>query len=85
MISSQGDRMKKVLNTDDIAMLQDEELLQRHHSLVSYIERDRRRGNHHPDLEVDACYFARELEVREARRRNHAIYLEKIGVRLYEG
>ena len=77
--------MKKVLSIDDIALLPDDDLLQKHNSLVSYIERDRRRGNSHPDLEVDACYFARELEVREARRRNHAIYLEKIGVRQYEG
>ena len=74
----------KVLSIDDIAIIPDEELLQKHNSLVSYIERDRRRGGSHPDLEVDACYFARELEIREARRRAHALYLEKNGVRQYE-
>ena len=70
--------MSRKLTNDDISMMPNEELEGRHQSLVSYIERERRKGKNHVDLEVEACYFGRELEHRTIVRNNHRIYLQKL-------
>jgi len=69
--------MSRKLTNDDIGMMPNEELENRHQSLVSYIERERRKGKNHPELEVEACYFAREIEWRAVVRKNHLAWLEK--------
>lgn len=70
--------MSRKLTNEDIAMMPNEELEGRHQSLVSYIERERRKGKNHQDLEVEACYFGRELEHRLIVRENHRNYLQKM-------
>ena len=70
--------MSRKLTNEDIAMMPNEELEGRHQSLVSYIERERRKGKNHSDLEVEACYFGRELEHRAIVRENHRNYLQKM-------
>lgn len=70
--------MSRKLTNEDIAMMPNEELEGRHQSLVSYIERERRKGKNHLDLETEACYFAREIEHRTIVRENHRIYLQKM-------
>ena len=69
--------MSRKLTNDDIAVMPNEELDSRHQSLVSYIERERRKSKYHPDLEVEACYFAREIEHRAIVRKNHLAWIEK--------
>jgi hypothetical protein len=70
--------MSRKMTQEDIAAMPTDELESRHRSLVSYIERERRRGNSHSELETDACYFARELEWRALVKKNHEIYLQKM-------
>jgi hypothetical protein len=69
--------MSRKLTNDDIGMMPNEELENRHQSLVSYIERERRKNKPHPELEIEACYFAREIEHRAIVRKNHLAWLEK--------
>jgi len=69
--------MRKMTH-EDIAEMPTDELENRHRSLVSYIERERRRGTSHAELETDACYFARELEWRYNVKKNHEDYLRRM-------
>jgi hypothetical protein len=73
--------MNKVLTQDDIAYLSQGELENKYQGLVSYIERERRKGRNHADLEVDACYLYRELDHRAKVSKNHQKYLQNNGVR----
>lgn len=68
--------MNHKLNNEDIAIMPLEELESRYQSLVSYIERERRRKNLHTDLEVEACYLFREIEYRQVVKKNHVEYLK---------
>lgn len=77
--------MSRKLTNDDIALMPNEELEGRHQSLVSYIERERRKGKNHPDLEVEACYFGREVEHRKVVRANHLAWIAKKGVHPEQG
>jgi len=61
----------RVMNTDDIAVMPDDELNRRISSLTGFIERERRRGTRHVDLEVEHSYLAREAEIRMKRKENH--------------
>ena len=70
--------MSRKLNHDEVAVMPMEELDNRYRSLVSYIERERRRGNSHMELEIDACYLYRELDHRHTVQRNHVQYLKKV-------
>lgn len=74
--------MNKVMNQDEVGRLPQEELENRYQGLVSYIERERRKGRNHTDLEVDACYLYRELDYRRVVSENHQKYLQNKGVRL---
>ena len=74
--------MTKLLNQDEIGKLSQEELEGRFQNLVSYIERERRKGRDHLDLEIDACYLYRELDHRRVVAENHQKYLQNKGVRL---
>lgn len=69
--------MSRKITQEDISAMQTDELDSRFRSLVSYIERERRRGNSHVELETEACYFARELEWRTLVKKNHEVYLRR--------
>lgn len=68
--------MGNKLTQEDIAVMNSEELDGRYRSLISYVERERRRGKNHVELETEACYFYRELEWRQAVQKNHLAYLQ---------
>lgn len=74
--------MNKAMSQDEIGRLPQEELENRYQGIVSYIERERRKGRNHVDLEVDACYLYRELDHRKVVSENHLKYLSNKGVRL---
>jgi hypothetical protein len=65
------------LTADDIGTMSNDELESRFQSLVSYIERERRKGKNHLELEIEACYFRREMQNRAVVRENHQIWLQK--------
>ncbi len=68
----------KKINLDELLNMPQEELEQRYNTLEGYLKREGRRGRSHEDLEVEACYFKRELQWRSQVRENHKKYLEKI-------
>lgn len=70
--------MSRKITQDDISAMSNEELDARRRSLTSYIERERRRGNSHVELETEACYFAREIEWRLQVKKNHENYLRRM-------
>jgi len=65
--------------SDEIAVMNDDELNRRFASLNGYIERERRRGNEHVDLETDYCFLFREVEIRNARREAHNAWVANGG------
>lgn len=67
---------QRKLTQDEIGKLPQQELEQRYRGLVSFIERERRKGRNHPELEVDACFFYRELEHRTILQQNHELFLQ---------
>jgi hypothetical protein len=73
--------MSKAMNQDEVGRLPQEELENRYQGLISYIERERRKGRNHADLEIDACYLYRELDHRCVVSENHRKYLQNKGVR----
>jgi hypothetical protein len=64
------------IGLDDLLTMSQDELEQRHNTLDGYIKREWRRGRRHEDLEIEACYFARELEWRRQVQTNHEKYLQ---------
>jgi len=74
----------RTLSTDDIAVMPDDELNRRISSLNGFIERERRRGTRHTELEVEHSYLAREAEVRELRKINHEKWLRANGHRIQD-
>jgi hypothetical protein len=68
--------MKKI-GLDDLLNMSQDELEQRFNTLEGYLKREQRRGRRHEDLEVEVCYFSREMEWRNQVRENHKAYLEK--------
>ena len=68
--------MGNKVSQENIATMSSEELDGRLCSLVSYIERENKRGKKHLELETEACYFYRELEWRKTVRANHVTYLQ---------
>ena len=62
---------------DELLKMSQDELEHRYGVLDGYLRREQRRGRVHYDLEVEACYFARELEWRNVVQKNHEVYLQK--------
>lgn len=62
---------------DELLKMSQDELEHRYGVLDGYLRREQRRGRGHYDLEVEACYFARELEWRNVVQKNHEVYLQK--------
>ena len=64
------------IRLDDLLTMSQEELESRYHTLDGYLKREWRRGRRHNDLEVEACYFSREIEWRNLVKQNHEKYLQ---------
>ena len=69
----------RVTSFDEISLMVDEELSRRISSLNGYIEREKRRGNQHNELEVEHSYFAREVQIRINRKAAHEEWLKTHG------
>lgn len=71
--------MSDILSTDELVMMNEEDLLRRYSSLTGFIERERRRGVQNNQLEAEHCYLYREIEVRNERKRAHVEWLNNGG------
>ena len=67
--------MSKKFHPSDLALAPLHELTAQQDSLTSYIERERRKGRDHLDLEVEACYLYREIDYRHQVSRAHESWL----------
>lgn len=65
------------VNRDVLAVLPEEEVRNKVQQLRGWIESGRRRNQATYDLEVEYCYFAEELKLREARRRANDEYIRR--------
>jgi hypothetical protein len=64
-----------VHDRDYIAVMPEDEIRAKVNQYRGWIESDRRRGNETYDVEVEYCYLADELKLREARRRAHEEFM----------
>ncbi len=55
---------------DYIAVMPEDEIRAKVNQYRGWIESDRRRGQDTHEIEVEYCYLADELKLRETRRRN---------------
>jgi len=67
--------MTKKFNPQDLAIAPLYELTAQHESITSYIERERRKGRDHVDLEIEACYLYREIDYRHQVTQAHEKWL----------
>lgn len=67
----------RVTSFDELQGMEEEELRRRHRSIVRAIRRVNDSAKR-AELEVEACYFAREIEVRETRRELDSQYQDRI-------
>jgi hypothetical protein len=64
-------------NIDEIAMMSDEEIINRLRAVRSYIDKISGPDSWDRFAEEDACYFQRELEIRRTRRAAHEEHLAR--------
>ena len=62
---------------DYIAVMPEDEIRGKVVQYRGWIESDRRRGQDSPALEVEYGYLAEELQLREARKRNHQEFMRR--------
>lgn len=74
----------RIISTDDIAIMPDDELSRRLSSLTGYIERERRRGARHAELEIEHSYLAREAEIRVKRKEAHERWIKTNPYRTFD-
>ena len=68
-------RSVPVHDRDYIAIMPEDEIRSKVNQYRGWIESDRRRGHETLNLEVEYCYLAEELKLREARRRAHEEFM----------
>ena len=64
-----------VHDRDYIAIMPEDEVRGKVGQYRGWIESDRRRGQDTHTLEVEYCYLAEELQLRETRKRAHAEFM----------
>ena len=69
---------------DYIAIMPEDEIRAKVNQYRGWIESDRRRGNDTLAVEIEYCYLADELKLREARRRAHEEFMRNNAHRLEE-
>lgn len=67
--------MRRIDSAERIQTMSDEELASKYHHAKTAAQRASHEGDCYYEAEVDACYFFRELEVREQRRVAHQNWL----------
>lgn len=72
------------IDLDTLLTMPQEELEGRYSTIDNYLKRENRRGRRHEDLEVEACYFSREIEWRKQVRENHEKYLKNLSQTMFE-
>jgi hypothetical protein len=70
-------RSVPVHDRDYIAIMPEDEIRAKVNQYRGWIESDRRRGQETHDIEVEYCYLAEELKLRETRRRNHEDFMRR--------
>lgn len=70
--------MSTKIGLDQLLTMPQEELENRFNTIDGYIKREWRKGRRHVDLEIEACYFSRELKWRDQVRANHEKYLQNL-------
>jgi hypothetical protein len=65
------------VHRDHLAIMPEEEVRMKTQQIRGWIESGRRRNQSTHDLEVEYCYFAEELKLREARRRANEEYIRR--------
>lgn len=65
--------------SDELAIMTDDEINRRYASLNGYVDRERRRGNEHIELEKDICFLFREIEIRNQRAEAHNTWISEGG------
>ena len=68
---------------DELLKMPQDELEHRYGILDGYLRREQRRGRVHYDLEVEACYFARELEWRNGTAESRSFFAKKLRIVLF--
>jgi hypothetical protein len=68
-------RSIQIHNREYIAVMPEEEVRGKVNQLRGWIESDRRRGNDTLQLEVEYCYLADEMKIRDARKNAHDDYM----------
>jgi len=66
-----------VHDRDYIAVIPEDDLRGKVVQYRGWIEADRRRGQDTHALEVEYCYLAEELQLRETRKRNHMEFMRR--------
>lgn len=67
--------MARKFNIDDIAEMSDDELSVKLRNTRTFIARNEGQEQN-PDAEIDLCYFQREVEIRQNRRKAHDEWLK---------
>ena len=67
--------MARKFNIDDIAEMSDDELSGKLRSVRTFIARNEGQDQN-PEAEIDLCYFQREVEIRQNRRKAHDEWLK---------
>ncbi len=65
------------ISSDDLAIMNDDELMARNEFLRKEIERRERSNRDAKAFEVELCYLQRELAIREQRATLHAQFMEE--------
>ena len=63
------------VNMDDLAVIDDDSLMNMHRSLVDSVSRAAGHGLNPAPWEVELCYVQRESQIRTARKEAHAKYV----------
>lgn len=68
----------RVMKQDSLLEMSMDDLERYYGMIKSSIDRKDKRRQPSKDLQVEACYLWREIEVRRARQEAHRIYMQKI-------
>lgn len=68
---------RDVLTTDELAILTDDELAENYRALLQERDAKQHRGYDLKLLEIEDCYFRREIQIRRKRKEAHEDWLSR--------
>ena len=68
----------RVMKQDSLVEMSMDDLERYYGMIKTSIDRKDKRRQNSKDLQVEACYLWREIEVRRSRQEAHRIYMQKI-------